>query len=80
MHINGNLERPRNGISLSAPGGGEGRGEVGDSERLTAHLTFHACGAGPFLSPLKGGEDASPTRRDVCMPQRESGGSELALA
>src|SRR5947209_12400325 len=32
-----------NGVSLSAPGGGEGRGEVGDSRAVgvaVAHLTF----------------------------------------
>ncbi len=43
--------------SLSALGGGEGRGEVGDSREL--HNTTspsHAFGAGPSLSALKGGE------------------------
>jgi hypothetical protein len=35
----------------------------------------HACGVGPFLSPLKGGEGFL-TGPDVCMPQRESGGPE----
>ena len=43
--------------SLSAPGGGEGRGEVGDSRALAgAHLTLPRCARAPFLSPLKGGE------------------------
>ena len=58
-----------NGISLSAPGGGEGRGEVGDSrssQRPTSPSHAGACpraalcadpwGVGPSLSPLKGGE------------------------
>src|SRR5436305_5841952 len=38
--------------------GGEGRGEVGDSGALRVKPTSpsHACGVGPSLSPLKGGE------------------------
>src|SRR5438093_7992574 len=46
-----------NSISLSAPGGGEGRGEVGDSRALaSAHLALPRCARAPSLSPLKGGE------------------------
>jgi hypothetical protein len=49
-----------NRTSLSAPGGGEGRGEVGDAERLRSPASpSHACGMGPSLSPLKGGEGFS---------------------
>ena len=40
---------------LSAPGGGEGRGEVGDSRALAAP-TSPSRFAGPSLSPLWGGE------------------------
>src|SRR5947207_3662184 len=38
--------------------GGEGQGEVGDSGALRVKPTSpsHACGVGPSLSPLKGGE------------------------
>jgi len=40
------------------PWGGEGRGEVGDSERPPSPTSpSHACGVGPFLSPLEGGEE-----------------------
>src|SRR5438105_2598495 len=44
--------------SLSAPGGGEGRGEVGDSSALAdTHLTLPiAARRVPSLSALKGGE------------------------
>src|SRR5258707_1128631 len=44
--------------SLSALGGGEGWGEVGDSRAPAGRPTSpsHAFGAGPSLSPLKGGE------------------------
>src|SRR5216683_5320984 len=43
---------------LSAPGGGEGRGEVGDARALAdTHLTLPiALRWVPSLSPLKGGE------------------------
>src|SRR6266496_1682623 len=38
-------------------GGGEGRGEVGDSRASTeTHLTLPALRAGPLLLPPKGGE------------------------
>ena len=56
-----------NGRSLSALGGGEGRGEVGDSGPSPAHLTFPRLRRGPLLSPLKGGEGFR-TGPDVCMP------------
>jgi len=44
--------------SLSAPGGGEGWGEVGDSRALAdTHLTLPIAPQWvPSLSPLKGGE------------------------
>jgi hypothetical protein len=44
--------------SLSAPGGGEGRGEVGDSRAVAVtHLTLPIASQWvPSLSPLKGGE------------------------
>ena len=49
-------------ISLSALGGGEGRGEVGAapvSDTDPAHLTFPVANAtGPLPLPLKGGEGA----------------------
>ena len=42
-------------FSLSAPGGGEGRGEVGDSRALAnTHLTLPI--ASRWVSALKGGE------------------------
>src|SRR5690242_4499280 len=41
--------------SLSAPGGGEGRGEVGDCGTLgDTHLTLPALRAGPHPLPPKG--------------------------
>jgi len=45
-------------ISLSAPGGGEGRGEVGDSRAPAgAHLTLPIANAmGPLPLPPMGGE------------------------
>jgi very-short-patch-repair endonuclease len=48
-------------LSLSAPGGGEGRGEVGDSRAPAgAHLTLPVADAtGPLPLPLKGGEGSS---------------------
>ena len=48
--------------SLSALGGGEGRGEVGNSRAPADQPTSpsHAGGAGPSLSPLKGGEGRVP--------------------
>src|SRR6266850_7814596 len=47
-------------FSLSAPGGGEGRGEVGDSRApADTHLTLPRRGVGPSLSALKGGEGNS---------------------
>jgi len=44
--------------SLSAPGGGEGWGEVGDARAVADKPTSpsHARGVGPSLSALKGGE------------------------
>ncbi|HLY46360.1 MAG TPA: class I SAM-dependent DNA methyltransferase [Stellaceae bacterium] len=44
--------------SLSAPGGGEGRGEVGDSTAVADKPTSPSqrSAPGPSLSPLKGGE------------------------
>jgi hypothetical protein len=72
------LGRRRNGISLSAPWGGEGRGEVGiPSVRLPASPSHAgACpraarcadpwGVGPFLSPLKGGEGLFTGRARCC--------------
>ena len=44
---------------LSAPGGGEGRGEVGDAAAARAEpptSPSHRSATGPSLSPLKGGE------------------------
>ena len=43
---------------LFAPGGGEGRGEVGDSRAPADQPTSPSqpCELGPSLSPLKGGE------------------------
>src|SRR5438067_6657699 len=48
----------RNTFSLSAPGGGEGRGEVGDSKAFANRPTSpsHCCAMGPSLSDLKRGE------------------------
>src|SRR5690349_15524173 len=46
--------RACNGVSLSAPGGGEGRGEVGDSRAVgvaVAHLTFPRLSAWAPPSP-----------------------------
>jgi hypothetical protein len=45
-------------LSLSAPGGGEGWGEVGDARASAGnHLTLPAATRRvPSLSPLKGGE------------------------
>jgi hypothetical protein len=41
--------------SLSAPGGGEGWGEVGDSRALAdTHLTLPALRAGPLPLPPEG--------------------------
>jgi hypothetical protein len=43
--------------SLSAPGGGEGWGEVGDSTApADTHLTLPLLRNGPLPLPLKGGE------------------------
>jgi type II restriction/modification system DNA methylase subunit YeeA len=47
--------------SLSAPGGGEGRGEVGEPPASDEIPTSPSRFAGPSLSPLKGGE--GETRR-----------------
>jgi hypothetical protein len=42
-------------FSLSAPGGGEGRGEVGDSRAVACtHLTLPALRAGPLPLPPEG--------------------------
>jgi integrase/recombinase XerC len=67
-HPRAHLDRPveRNGqamlntISLSALGGGEGRGEVGEpgSHRALPTSPTHTYGVGPSFSPLKGGEAA----------------------
>src|SRR4051812_35774840 len=43
-----------NGLSLSALGGGEGRGEVGDSGPSPAHLTFPRLRRGPLPLPPEG--------------------------
>ena len=42
-------------FTLSAPGGGEGGGEVGDFDRRATHLTLPVAHAtGPFPPPPKG--------------------------
>jgi very-short-patch-repair endonuclease len=52
-------------ISLSALGGGEGRGEVGETP-APAHLTPPSLTRRvPSFSPLKGGESERVARRDV---------------
>jgi sulfur-oxidizing protein SoxY len=66
MHIK------RHQFSLSAPGGGEGWGDVGDSGEVAAPTSpSRALGAGPSLSPLKGGEGSlvsyEPTRRWIVL-------------
>jgi hypothetical protein len=44
-------------FSLSAPGGGEGRGEVGDAAAIAdTHLTLPALRAGPLPLPPEGPE------------------------
>ena len=45
-----------------APGGGEGRGEVGDARALADKPTSpsHRRAMGPFPLPLKGGEGSVP--------------------
>ena len=51
--------------SLSAPGDGEGWGEVGDTRALAdAHLTLPHLGVGSSLSPLKGGEEYGSIAND----------------
>ena len=71
-------------ISLSAPGGGEGRGEVGEPALRAVALPTspsHACGVGPSLSPLKGGE-GFPIGPAVCvqaLDPRSRGGDDNAL-
>src|SRR5712692_11531731 len=51
-----------NSIPLSAPGGGEGRGEVGDSRALAGtHLTLPRLRRGPLPLPPEG-------RRGKCGP------------
>jgi hypothetical protein len=62
-----NLGGGGNSIYLSAPGGGEGWGEWGFERSPSPTSPSRACGVGPFLSPLKGGEGFL-ARRDVCMP------------
>src|SRR5947207_15700187 len=42
--------------SLSALGGGEGRGEVGDSSAVAATSPSHCCAIGPSLCPQQGVE------------------------
>src|SRR5713226_9961971 len=47
-------------LSLSALGGGEGRGEVGDSRALVdTHLTLPRLRRGPLPLPPEGGEGRS---------------------
>ena len=49
-------------ISLSAPGGGEGRGEVGDSTALAAtHLTLPSLRDGPLPLRPEGQRGATPS-------------------
>src|SRR5438128_4192829 len=51
-HLEGRTAGDATLLSLAAPGGGEGRGEVGDSGALAdAHLTLPALRAGPL--PLR---------------------------
>src|SRR5215472_9600588 len=52
---------------LSAPGGGEGRGEVGEIVSSdTAHLTLSSLRDGPLpLPPQAGGEGPRPATRNV---------------
>jgi hypothetical protein len=57
----------RIGISLSAPGGGEGRGEVGDfGELAEAHLTFPRLRRGPLPLPPEGRRGISHRPREMC--------------
>jgi hypothetical protein len=53
-HLRANWSGRGNGISLSAPGGGEGRGEVGDSRAPAVPTSpSYRFAVGPSLSPLK---------------------------
>src|SRR5829696_5141501 len=59
-------------FSLSAPGGGEGWGEVGDSRAVAdTHLTLPALRAGPLPLPSEG-------RRGNCRRQALSGCDNLS--
>jgi hypothetical protein len=56
-----------NGISLSAAGGGEGRGEVGDSREFAeAHLTFPRLRRGPLPLPPEGRRGIAHQPREMC--------------
>src|SRR3954453_8961341 len=76
MHISWLSGAEEEMASPSPPLGAERVGvRWGIPDRLPPTSPSHACGVGPFLSPLKGGEGFL-TGPDVCMPQRESGGPE----
>jgi hypothetical protein len=63
-----------NRISLSAPGNGEGRGEVGDSRALAgAHLTLPRCAQAPPSPPGRAERGFSAALRDVCIRWRFHG-------
>src|SRR5712692_6889574 len=56
-----------NSIPLSAPGGGEGRGEVGDSRALAgAHLTLPRLRRGPLPLPPKGRRGLPHLLSEMC--------------
>src|SRR5882672_5186078 len=58
-----------NSISLSAPGGGEGRGEVGDSRALAdAHLTLPAAPPRAPPSPPEGRRGVSRLHPSLTAP------------
>ena len=64
-NLPGVIERIREELgraSLSAPGGGEGRGEAGDSRALAdTHLTLPLLRNGPLPLPVGEVKEASPT-------------------